>query len=186
MVNYHVLFVRAFTNLSADLKVWGFPPAIRRCNFFGVPRLLSKRESQCFDLLGWMNSYPKESFSFFFSFNRLCSIITFFLLLRTIYNTNITYATNTSYEWLPVRIENGPSRTILAGSSYFAQRYPSVSYFQKSCLQVLTILIFWEICENLKKIRSSLHTYVIKIDYQGRWSVDGLERATRWNNLRRL
>ena len=57
--------LQTLLNSSADLKVWGFSPVLRRYIFFGVPRLLSKRESQffrCFDLLGWMNSYPKSHF----------------------------------------------------------------------------------------------------------------------------
>ena len=53
-------------------------------------------------------------------------------------------------EWLPVRIENRPSTTILADRSYFAQRYPLVNYFQQTYLQVSAILIFLEIYENLK------------------------------------
>ena len=40
--------------------------------------------------------------------------------------------------------------TILGDSSYFAQRYPLVNYFQEPHLKVPAILIFLEICENLK------------------------------------
>ena len=53
-------------------------------------------------------------------------------------------------ERLPVRIENRPSTTILGDSSYFAQRYPLVNYFQEPHLKVPAILLFLEICENLK------------------------------------
>ena len=36
------------------------------------------------------------------------------------------------------------------------------------------------------KLHPRLHRYVIKIDYQVRWSVEGLKRAICGNNLRRL
>ena len=37
-----------------------------------------------------------------------------------------------------------------------------------------------------KRLNPRLDTYVITIDYRGRWSVDGWKRAIRCYNLRRI
>ena len=65
IVKDDVLFVRAFTNsikFIGRFKCLRIFSAFRRWIFFGVPRLLSKREGQCLDLLGRTNSYPKSHF----------------------------------------------------------------------------------------------------------------------------
>ena len=60
-----------------------------------------------------------------------------------------------------------------------------------SCRVFISLLLHEKCCFVLlvfsqTRWRPRLHTYAIKIDYQGRRTVDCLKRTFRWNNRRRL